>query len=107
MNVSLDSNKGIGKLSGKRLKCEEICLNDPINNSKQSFKLFKEEDFPDPLRQFMKVDSVMEERDCDDDYLTDNEQIATAKKLINNDIKVVFKEYLKQKKESENGIKEK
>ena len=47
----------------------------------------------------MKADTKPkgEEPQYDDDITTDNEQIKSSMELINNDIELVFTEYLKQK----------
>ena len=46
----------------KDLDCDYLCLKD-YEKKKQSFKLFKEDDFPEQLKKYMKINSICEEHD--------------------------------------------
>ncbi len=107
-NVSVEKRGGKGKKAcRKRPKCEYIDFTDPERKKSQKFKLFKEDDFDSPLREFMKADTRPEEPQYDDDFLTDDEQIKSSIDLINKDIEAVLKEYFKQKKETSKNTNKK
>ena len=95
-NVSTKKNKKYNR--AKSSACEYISFKDPDKSVIHEFKLYKEDELPNSLCKLKQAEIMQEEHKCDNDCLTDNEQIETSMKLINTDIKLVIKEYLNQKK---------
>ncbi len=73
-----------------------------FENSKkyQNFKLFREEDVPISLGKFSHKRS--EDPVCDDDCMTEDEQIKSAARKINNVLREGITEYLVDRSEVEN-----
>ena len=75
----------------QKLRCKRIKLLDPVKKQHESFKLYNEQDAPFAFPK--SFNNKKKEPLCDDDCLTENEQIESAKRAMNKDLKSAIKNY--------------
>lgn len=80
--------------------CGYVDFNEEEKGELQTFKVFREKDVP--LFTQEVTDVFLNEPGCDNDYLTDNEQIERATQLVQAELRDVLKNFKDKIKEARN-----